>query len=291
MRWQQLQQQISLDKCLLFIVATGCTATIYEARQEGRQPLKGQLLASQCRAKGTSRLVFTSSLCRQLEEKGYVVVDDFLTQKEVTEARHSALALDWQESPNERDGDAVRTDKVFFFQKNSHGRMHQEEPLLFVQDQLYRLGFDVFKSSFSGFGNDGYVGSRLAVPPMMQVSLYDKIDTEGAEESEKRNGAFYRSHLDTCSDSIFSMGYLGWLRSHYLRKRYITCLLYLNPGWKQEDGGCLRIFEKDGQHFVDVEPVAGRLVIFSSVHTWHAVLPTFAPRVACSMWFTIDKLT
>ena len=36
---------------------------------------------------------------------------------------------------------------------------------------------------------------------------------------------------------------------------------------------------------VDVEPIAGRLVLFLSGAVEHAVLPNFADRVAITCWF------
>jgi SM-20-related protein len=90
------------------------------------------------------------------------------------------------------------------------------------------------------------------------------------------------------------LGLVGYLRSKYLRQRYLTCIVYLNPHWEPSDGGCLRIFllgddDDRGESVVDIEPKAGRLVIFSSVNMMHAVLPTFSRRLACSMWMTINE--
>ncbi|EOD30408.1 hypothetical protein EMIHUDRAFT_113313 [Emiliania huxleyi CCMP1516] len=55
--------------------------------------------------------------------------------------------------------------------------------------------------------------------------------------------------------------------------RLLTCLYYLNPAWRGEDGGQLRLHRRDGS-VVDVEPLLDRLV-----------LPASRPRWAISTWY------
>ncbi|KAJ3338648.1 Egl nine 3 [Gonapodya sp. JEL0774] len=91
--------------------------------------------------------------------------------------------------------------------------------------------------------------------------------------------------------------------------RAMTCILYLNERWKDEDGGKLRLWpggddrtdtgtgerkhcENEGEgedslHY-DVTPTLDRLLIFPSSST-HAVLPTYAPRTALSVWFHLPS--
>ena len=86
----------------------------------------------------------------------------------------------------------------------------------------------------------------------------------------------------------------GW----WVNARAYTAILYLNDGWQPEHGGCLRLHvndddddddddddggdgdggsggdgTSDGHHHVDVEPIAGRLVVFDSRDVPHEVLP------------------
>lgn len=65
--------------------------------------------------------------------------------------------------------------------------------------------------------------------------------------------------------------------------RRVTAVLYLNHRWRPEAGGALRIWEPAGIR--DIEPVAGRLVLFLSEALPHAVLPTHDSRVAVTAWF------
>jgi SM-20-related protein len=65
--------------------------------------------------------------------------------------------------------------------------------------------------------------------------------------------------------------------------RRATAIVYLNPDWRTEDGGCLRVRLPEGTR--DVEPVGGRLVVFLSDRVEHEVLPSFAVRRAATAWF------
>lgn len=92
------------------------------------------------------------------------------------------------------------------------------------------------------------------------------------------NGARYVRHLDTFADSASSTQATG---------RRVTAIVYLNPHWKPTDGGLLRIHKSMSDEcpgFVDVEPVAGRAVIFLSDCVPHEVLPCAAERWAISLW-------
>ena len=64
----------------------------------------------------------------------------------------------------------------------------------------------------------------------------------------------------------------GW----WLNARAYTAILYLNDSWHPDHGGCLRLHvdnDGTGHRHVDVEPLAGRLVVFSSKDIPHEVLP------------------
>ncbi len=56
--------------------------------------------------------------------------------------------------------------------------------------------------------------------------------------------------------------------------RAVTAIAYLNPGWREEDGGCLRIHKLGGSGYVDVAPEFGRLVLFKvTTHSFVDVMP------------------
>jgi SM-20-related protein len=82
-------------------------------------------------------------------------------------------------------------------------------------------------------------------------------------------GAAYSRHVDQPMGST---------------QRKLSLVLYLNPGWQSKDGGILRIHTTDDQ-FVDVEPIAGRLVCFLTPGREHEVLQARRERLSISGWF------
>lgn len=81
-------------------------------------------------------------------------------------------------------------------------------------------------------------------------------------------GAAYSRHVDQPMGST---------------QRKLSLVLYLNPGWQSTDGGVLRIHNV-GDGFVDVEPIAGRLVCFLTPGREHEVLQARRERLSISGW-------
>ena len=104
------------------------------------------------------------------------------------------------------------------------------------------------------------------------------------------DGAHYVAHRDNvCSGAEGSEDSTDDCHN----SREVTAILYTSIDWKEEDGGCLRYWphgeevngsdDGDGLH-EDVAPEAGTLVIFRSKTVLHEVLPSYAPRIALSLW-------
>ena len=88
-------------------------------------------------------------------------------------------------------------------------------------------------------------------------------------------GAFYKRHLD----AFHGRG----------KGRTLSCVLYLNEGWSDADGGHLRLY-LDGDRlepFVDVRPEAGTLVTFLSEQFEHEVLTAHRERASATGWFSV----
>jgi SM-20-related protein len=81
-------------------------------------------------------------------------------------------------------------------------------------------------------------------------------------------GARYARHLDRFRDDD---------------ARVVSCILYLNPDWQEDDGGQLRLETGAGTH-VEVLPEAGTLVTFLSDRFWHEVLPARRTRRSVTGW-------
>lgn len=84
-------------------------------------------------------------------------------------------------------------------------------------------------------------------------------------------GAFYSKHLD---------------RHAHTQARVLSCILYLNQDWRNEDGGQLRIHiaADDAQRYTDIMPRGGTLVTFLSGDFEHEVLPARRPRLSITGW-------
>jgi len=65
--------------------------------------------------------------------------------------------------------------------------------------------------------------------------------------------------------------------------RRLSLVLYLNEHWEASDGGELRIFADD-ERYRDIEPVAGRLVVFLTEGREHAVMSTRRERLSLTGW-------
>ena len=82
-------------------------------------------------------------------------------------------------------------------------------------------------------------------------------------------GTGYERHLDAFGGSP---------------NRKMTAIVYLNESWQPDQGGLLRAWLPEGT-VREIEPRAGRLVVFASDRVPHAVLPTHAPRCAVTAWY------
>lgn len=110
---------------------------------------------------------------------------------------------------------------------------------------------------------------RLACPPMVQLGFYPG-----------GSGAKYRPHLDRWASEVNN-------------RRELTFLVYVNVGWDAETmGGCLRLHPAASDAAavaagtVDIEPVAGRVVVFESGRQMHEVCESRhgADRLALTLW-------
>lgn len=90
-------------------------------------------------------------------------------------------------------------------------------------------------------------------------------------------GGFYRRHVDAPPTP-----------SPTGQHREVSVLLYLDPAWRAEWGGALRIFPRlreGSEEYVDVSPESGTLVLMRSPRIAHQVLETRRRRHAVVGWF------
>lgn len=65
----------------------------------------------------------------------------------------------------------------------------------------------------------------------------------------------------------------------------LTAVLYLNEGWREEDGGQLRILDERHGCWRSVTPHAGRIILFLVKDCLHKVEPSRAMRFALTNWW------
>lgn len=107
---------------------------------------------------------------------------------------------------------------------------------------------------------------RRAVNRELQLGLFELE----AHFAAYPPGAYYKRHLDRFRDDD---------------RRTLTLILYLNEGWRAEDGGALRFWPEEAGEPVDIAPEGNTLVAFLSERFWHEVLPARRMRLALTGWF------
>lgn len=91
-------------------------------------------------------------------------------------------------------------------------------------------------------------------------------------------GGFYTRHLDSFRSAEGRPG----------NPRRVSTVYYLNEGWQDADGGCLRIYDGD-KAVADVAPQADRLVVFLSETVAHEVLPARCERLSIAGWMRVAE--
>ena len=111
----------------------------------------------------------------------------------------------------------------------------------------------------------------LMLPGMVQLGYYPG-----------GSGARYRPHLDRWANEVNN-------------RRELTILVYVNVGWDaRKMGGWLRLHpdaNKPGDDCVDVEPLAGRVIIFESGKCMHEVCESTLghDRLALTLWVEYEE--
>ena len=139
----------------------------------------------------------------------------------------------------------------------------------------------------------------------LNIGFVDVIEALKAIQAALREQAWLtvprREFQLACYDGV-NVGYARHLdafrgASGVTGHRRVTIVYYLNLDWQPVHGGALRCFDDDNDddsnaaaegagHFVDVEPILDRAVIFLSERVHHAVLPSTHRRCALTLWMS-----
>jgi SM-20-related protein len=105
---------------------------------------------------------------------------------------------------------------------------------------------------------------RVALNRQLMLGL---VDCE-SHYAVYRPGAGYARHIDRLRDSD---------------ARVVSTVFYLNEGWRDADGGALRLYLADSSSR-DIYPHAGTLLLFLSAQFEHEVLPASRDRMSIASW-------
>ncbi len=187
-----------------------------------------------------------------LADNGYAVVDNFLSEQEVTsileldEFKNALLQFNKAGIGKQQDkqiNESIRGDYIQWIDKQKSAA-----PLALYLKRLEELIQYINQTLFLSL-KDYEV--HMTVYPV---------------------GSFYKRHIDQ-------------FKKDDHRKLSIIC--YLNTDWKETEGGQLRMHLPGGPK--DVFPIAGRLVCFRSDQIEHEVLPATRERLSLTGWM-LDQL-
>lgn len=192
------------------------------------------------------------TIADELAERSYAIADQFLSQ---TEASDIAASDVFQQG-------------IERFRKAGIGQQQQHQINEAIRGDYIQW---VDKSSASP-ALAVYLTRVEALMQHLNRTLFLSLKDYEIHMTVYPVGSSYKRHLDQ-------------FRKDDHRRLSIIC--YLNDGWKEENGGQLRIYLPDGP--LDVLPTSGRLVCFRSDLLEHEVLPATRERLSLTGWI-LDQI-
>lgn len=199
----------------------------------------------------------------QINDHGYCVIDNFLSPSIIDSLASEILVLENRALLHAANTGRAQTTVNTKFRGDSIYWLNEAEASPAQQtyfDEMERLRYGLNRHLYLGLD---LLESHLALYPI---------------------GAGYQKHLDRFKANDNAQ----------LPQRQISCILYLNKDWLEEDGGYLRLYinadaATDGvvttAPSLDIAPIAGRLVMFLSDTFYHEVLPANRARMSLTGWF------
>jgi len=220
----------------------------------------------------TPMFEFTSTQLAQLANDGYVVIDDGLGADASAMAQAARELFDRGVMRNlgqeGRDDDVAVLASEQMPKGEAFAALERcSKVLLDIPDALRRA------CSTYGVDDGSFVAkcARATAPSRLMIARYPP------------NGGRYVAHLDNDpNDPSHAEGVPG-LRAC---DRTFTCIAYLNPTWDSSHEGHFRAYlgPTIDDNFIDIAPVLGRIVVFDSMRILHEVRPSYADRLAMTVW-------
>lgn len=194
------------------------------------------------------------SIAQQLELSSYAVIENFLTP----EVAHSLLQeiqrlIQEDELRQASIGKGLKSDVMEEIRKDEIKWLSQKTNHVDMLSFLYLIEeLGEYLSQYFRVSIKRYEGHWAHYPPE----------------------AFYKKHVDQFVET---------------NNRIFSVITYLNPNWKDSDGGELVIYQ-DNKPPVKIKPKLGSLVCFRSDLLFHEVLPTKRSRYSITGWYRKDEL-
>lgn len=182
----------------------------------------------------------------ELIEQGWTTLDQFLTPELIKQ-----LA---QECRKQHSLGLLREAGV--------GRAKQ-----FVVDKTIRSDQIRWLETGMSAATDAYLIAMDRLRLQLNEQLFLGLQSSENHFALYKPGAFYQKHVDRFRDED---------------SRVISSVLYLNSNWQPEHGGELRLHLNE--QYLDIAPLANRLVLFVAADIWHEVLPTTVERISLTGW-------
>lgn len=188
-----------------------------------------------------------TSFLDELSEKSFVVLDHFLSPKEI-----EALLRDFQGHREAEELKRAGIGNTYLYQKDKEVR---GDSIIWIDSEHSSPSSLSFYQKMMEFMQDLNRGLLLSMKEIeAHFALYPP-------------GSFYKKHLDQFKNN-----------GH----RILSFACYLNPDWRPGDGGELEVFQE--KESLLIEPLAGRLVLFRSDIVEHAVLRAYKDRISVTGW-------
>ncbi len=191
-------------------------------------------------------------LCNELADKGYLILPNLFSPYLLNSLVDNLKQIDHTQ-----------------FKAAAIGRQQDQQVVETIRkDKIFWLDNEMeFAQPYFGWMEQ----LRLAVNRYFFLGLFDYETMFAYYES----GAFYKRHLDAFKGQS---------------NRKLTTILYLNPDWKNGDGGELQIYNHDEtEPFAKVEPRFGTMVLFFSERFPHEVLLSHKDRYSLTSWFRVNE--
>ena len=221
-----------------------------------------------CSPQHTKFQILHQDQAEMLLERGFTVIDNFLSQEETEQVREHATEnkhIQWQYPSNHGRDDLIffLNPQEYFFQmgisreaffEQSETELRDRDPFLFLLKRVLKLRDDLAH--------------------VVQFSS-NMLDYEFQLASYAPGASGYKLHLDASADDTL----------HSRNGRVLSAILYLQRS--SHRGGKLMVLE-DRRPITPtfIEPIGGRVVVFFSGAIPHQVKATRDRRLAFTTWFT-----